>query len=1404
MKTRLFLFLAALAMSFGTVSALDTWTGNVSSSLDGSGTPGDPYLIKTCADFRYFAISGSESAYYRLEDDLDFSNIQMAGYSKTFTGFFDGNNKKFYNINIDGAGIFPSAGGGAVILNLGVENGTMANGPWRAGLVGDADKQSLYISNCYNKATVGGHNGEYGGIVGFGGPNVSIVNCFASCSITNNTDRTSNNGALVGNAGNGTQLICSYAYGAAVTSVGNKLGGNNPVINNSYYEGNSNNGDARTTAYMKSDDFVTLLNNNRLYTVWLKDESNVNNGYPVLNEAYRAAFDVVGGIVVPEEGYDPYLMYKGGEYKFRLEKTDPQASANNIQIKVNGQVITPVNEVYTVLVGNTAPLIETSGYFARSSYNVTLNPGANGTITGNASPAFNTVQTYSITPSAGYTVHTVFVNDRPQSPTTTLQLTITDDYVVTATFVPSSEVSKKNSDVSASLSGSGTPASPYLIQSCADWEYLCGNASLRTGGYEFMLTKHLDFDNQSTSTISEFVGFFNGNNKTFMNVNVNATGLFQTIKGNAARRFTSVICNLGIVSGKMRNGTNAVALVGAFESDDITTESVKFNYTGAVMNCYNYADMGENGVGILNKIVKYDVLPLDAMIANCYNRGEVGIGFVGEYKTRIPVLSCYNAGKTYSRHFNGSDMNDNGGYVTNNTYYDAAYANSTANSGAFMKEVSTATLKSEAMLGNLNSNFLFPMERKVWLIDSQGAINAGSPYLNEAYRVIANTTGIAVKPAFSYNPYFAYKGDTYIFRVTSADGTKRLDETATVKVGTDVVLPNTDGEYVVENVQGNLVITVDNLAFATDNTISVWNLTSQAITNGNGSEFNPYLIESAAQYAWFTKNINNNNKTYYKLTTDIDFNGYYVPMAGEFSGSLNGDYHTLYNLNIARGWSTSHLDNATDNIGVFAKLNGGEIKNLRIEGGTIYGRWTVGFIADVQDSDNLISNTYIKASMLAGEARVGAFAAKVSGSMEINNSYHHGRLYYKNTASDVTYGAFVAEGSPVAINSYAVNNMSQITNGSLGSGSENSYFFSGETAVGTYGKTAGYLQSAEYLTLLNSGGRKFWVVDANRNEGFPAFNKYYPVTFPAITDAVFEPVAGYEAIAYEGDSYKFQITPIPSMTAKNLVVSINGVEVSPDENNHFVIDNVNNDIVVTYTGELEIKKFEPTLKFNAEGGNVEASKTGVFNYGEWITYTITPAEGYVGIAYVNGEKTSYSDNKLEIEVTTELDVEIVFEKQTFEILLMISAGGTVDVADGSTNPVTYGEDVTFVMTPDAGYEIKSVKVDGEEVSWASDNTYTFTNVTTDNHTLDVTFQKSLVGLKDALLSGWTIVPVNGQLQISSDEASSFDVQLYDITGKLLSIAASEDSVVYVDVPFGGIYLLKIVCENKVFTVKVAV
>ena len=76
--------------------------------------------------------------------------------------------------------------------------------------------------------------------------------------------------------------------------------------------------------------------------------------------------------------------------------------------------------------------------------------------------------------------------------------------------------------------------------------------------------------------------------------------------------------------------------------------------------------------------------------------------------------------------------------------------------------------------------------------------------------------------------------------------------------------------------------------------------------------------------------------------------------------------------------------------------------------------------------------------------------------------------------------------------------------------------------------------------------------------------------------------------------------------------------------------------------------------------------------------------------------------------------------ETYTITASAGTGGSITPTGDVT--VNKGEDKTFTITPDEGYEIANVQVDGSSVT-VTNNSYTFTNVQ-ENHSISVPFQET--------------------------------------------------------------------------------
>ena len=144
---------------------------------------------------------------------------------------------------------------------------------------------------------------------------------------------------------------------------------------------------------------------------------------------------------------------------------------------------------------------------------------------------------------------------------------------------------------------------------------------------------------------------------------------------------------------------------------------------------------------------------------------------------------------------------------------------------------------------------------------------------------------------------------------------------------------------------------------------------------------------------------------------------------------------------------------------------------------------------------------------------------------------------------------------------------------------------------------------------------------------------------------------------------------------------------------------------------------------NATGCNLSwAGNTGTCtaDHGTSITLSATANTGSVFTGWSNGTGSASSctgTGNCTFTITEDSSVTATFTLNQYTITTSAnpSAGGSVTC---NPNPVEYGSSSTCTITPNTGYHIVDVKVDG--VSQGAITSYTFTNVTS-AHTIDATF-----------------------------------------------------------------------------------
>jgi len=158
------------------------------------------------------------------------------------------------------------------------------------------------------------------------------------------------------------------------------------------------------------------------------------------------------------------------------------------------------------------------------------------------------------------------------------------------------------------------------------------------------------------------------------------------------------------------------------------------------------------------------------------------------------------------------------------------------------------------------------------------------------------------------------------------------------------------------------------------------------------------------------------------------------------------------------------------------------------------------------------------------------------------------------------------------------------------------------------------------------------------------------------------------------------------------------------------------------TAQKSITILVPSYPLTTEagiGGTVSPASITVGS-GASQVFTITPNTGYhVASVTVDGVTQGAITSYTFTNVTAAHTISATFAINTYTVTA--SAGSNGGISPAGTVEVNYGDSQVFTITPNAGYRVASVVVDG--VSQGSITRYTFTNVTA-AHTISATFVKT--------------------------------------------------------------------------------
>ena len=210
-----------------------------------------------------------------------------------------------------------------------------------------------------------------------------------------------------------------------------------------------------------------------------------------------------------------------------------------------------------------------------------------------------------------------------------------------------------------------------------------------------------------------------------------------------------------------------------------------------------------------------------------------------------------------------------------------------------------------------------------------------------------------------------------------------------------------------------------------------------------------------------------------------------------------------------------------------------------------------------------------------------------------------------------------------------------------------------------------------------------------------------------------------QAVEY-GSDLTFTFTPDSRYAVHS--VTVDGVPVEIVDGT-YVLRDIRADHVVAVT----FWKVEFDIEISA-GENGSASPSGIqrVQENESLTVVFTPSEGYTyDFVLVDGEEGTLTNGTYVFSnVLADHEISVTFKRIVITVSIDPTEGGSVEAS--SEAPYYYGDPLTLTFTPDVWYGLKSVTVNGVDVTaQLTDPKYVF-SVLTEDQTVSAVFEKYTV------------------------------------------------------------------------------
>jgi parallel beta-helix repeat protein len=374
------------------------------------------------------------------------------------------------------------------------------------------------------------------------------------------------------------------------------------------------------------------------------------------------------------------------------------------------------------------------------------------------------------------------------------------------------------------------------------------------------------------------------------------------------------------------------------------------------------------------------------------------------------------------------------------------------------------------------------------------------------------------------------------------------------------------------------------------------------------------------------------------------------------------------------------------------------------------------------NSGSIIENTIINATW-------GDYSTILiqDASPKINNNYI---INEGNTAIQTWSELSVASAGPIISNNSIKNSDEAISLSTNATVSDNTIYNCG-TGISAYVGSRGF--PSVYGNTIYGCERGIWSYDSNMT---------------IYGNLIINNAQGMEIGHYDVNNL---ITPVPVIMNNTLSKNSVGFDINGDLQPVIMYNNIQNS-----------SQYNMYLEFGAPWSYSSSDINAIFNWwGTTDTQTINQT--------IRDFKNDFNLGIVDfVPFLTELNPAAP-TIPTFTITASAGAGGSISPS-GSVN-VAYGDDQTFTVTPNSGYQVASVLMDGVPATAP----YTFTNVIADGHTISATFEPIPTSTPTPTPSPSpsptptptpTSTPTSTQISLSVDASSTAVGSAVNINGKL--------------------------------------